>query len=111
MIRRHLLLVVILLSTLMINAQNKAGLFIGYEDVSEITSDSEKNAATWFKQNYSDGIVFTPSMINTLSASNVKVLWVMIDRVGIEKGWKNLPSAFKDDQTINTLKTDRKSVV
>lgn len=103
--KRILSLVAMLLLTLMINAQNKAGLFIGYEDVSEITSDSEKNAATWFKQNYTDGIVFTPSTINTLSASNVKVLWVMIDRVGIEKGWSNLPSPFKDSQTINTLKT------
>lgn len=85
-------------------AQKKAGLLIGYNTTSDIESASEKNAAAWFQQNYADGLIFTPSTISTLSANDVKVLWVMVDRIGIEKGWQNLPAAFSSTQTVSALK-------
>ncbi len=94
----------LLFVALAMTAQNKAGLLIGYDTTGDIESASEKNAAAWFQQNYADGLIFTPSTIGTLSAADVKVLWVMVDRVGIERGWQNLPAAFSGTETIKALK-------
>ena len=94
----------LVLVAMMMTAQTKAGLLIGYDNTGDIESASEKNAAAWFQQNYADGLIFTPSTIGTLSAAEVKVLWVMVDRVGIEWGWQNLPAAFSGTQTVNALK-------
>ena len=84
----------LLFVALAMTAQNKAGLLIGYGTTGDIESVSEKNAAAWFQQTYADGLIFTPSTISTLSAADVKVLWVMVDRVGIERGCQNLPASF-----------------
>ena len=94
----------LLLVAMTMTAQKKAGLLIGYNTVGDIESASEKNAAIWFQQNCTDGLIFTPSTISTLSADDVKVLWVIADRIGIERGWQNLPSAFSGSQTVNALK-------
>ena len=95
----------LLLVATTVTAQKKAGLLIGYTTVGDIESTSEKNAAIWFQQNCTDGLIFTPSTISTLSADDVKVLWVIADRVGIERGWQNLPAAFSGSQTVNALKS------
>ena len=81
----------LLLVSMTMTAQKKAGLLIGYNTTSDIESASEKNAAAWFQQNYADGLIFTPSTISTLSANDVKVLWVMVDRIGIEKDGRTCP--------------------
>ena len=86
----------------------KLGMFIGYDNVSAIEDDDEKAAAEWFQTNYVDkgeGQFFTPANINTLNAKNVRALWVAIDRVGIEKGYNNLPAAFNSDEAISAMKT------
>ena len=85
--------------------QGEVALLIGYDNVNAMEAGSEKNAATWFQQTYTDGTVFTPSTISTLDADKVKVLWVMADRFNIGQGWENLPDAFKNATTVNTLKS------
>ena len=102
--RLFLTLTGLVLVAMTMTAQTKAGLLIGYNTTGDIESASEKNAAAWFQQNYADGLIFTPSNIGTLSAADVKVLWVMVDRVGIERGWQNLPAAFSGAQTVKALK-------
>ncbi|MBQ3742127.1 MAG: DUF4960 domain-containing protein [Prevotella sp.] len=84
-------------------AQSDVAMLIGYSSVSSIADDDEKAAAQWFQTTYPDGTIFTPSTIGNLSASNVKALWVHIDRVGIGAGWQNLPDAFKSTTTITAL--------
>ena len=85
----------------------KLGMFIGYNDISAIEDDDEKAAAEWFNTNYvakGEGQFFTPANINTLNAMNVRALWVAIDRVGIEKGYNNLPAAFNSNEAITAMK-------
>ena len=51
------------------------------------------------------GKIYTPSTISTLSVNQVKALWIAIDRVGLAGGWGNLPEAFRNEETINALKS------
>ena len=91
------------LSLVGLKAQSKIGFFIGYNDVKEIADDDERTAAQWFQKKYPAGIVFTPSTISTLDAKDVKVLWVMTDRIGMGRGWKNMPEPFISSVAIKAL--------
>ena len=70
-------------------------------------SADEKDAADWFKKNYVDrgkGVLLTPSTIDDLDIENQSACWVMCDRIGIERGWQNLPGNLASANTINALK-------
>ena len=70
-------------------------------------SADEKDAVVWFQKNYVDagkGVIFTPDNVDDLDIENNPVCWVMCDRIGIEKGWQNLPGGLASAQTINALK-------
>ena len=66
-------------------------------------SDDEKDAVAWFKKNYVDtnkGILITPSSIDDLDIEKQAACWVMCDRIGIDKGWQNLPGNLASNATI-----------
>ncbi|MGX8697568.1 MAG: DUF4960 domain-containing protein, partial [Prevotella sp.] len=70
-------------------------------------SADEADAVAWFKKNYVDvgrGVIFTPSTIDDLDSEQNPMCWVMCDRVGIDRGWQNLPGNLADGATINALK-------
>ena len=70
-------------------------------------SDDEKDAVAWFQKNYvntNKGILITPSTIDELDIEKQTACWVMCDRVGIEKGWQNLPGNLASNATIEALK-------
>ena len=70
-------------------------------------SADEKDAVAWFKANYVDkgtGILLTPSTIDNLDIETNPMCWVMCDRVGIEKGWQNLPGNLASNEVITALK-------
>ena len=70
-------------------------------------SDDEKDAVAWFKKNYVDkgtGILLTPSTIDNLDIETNPMCWVMCDRIGIEKGWQNLPGNLASNDVITALK-------
>ena len=70
-------------------------------------SADEKDAADWFKKNYVDkgiGVLLTPATIDELDIENHAACWVMCDRVGIDRGWKNLPGDLASSATIEALK-------
>lgn len=94
-----------LFSCLTMMAASKVGMLVENATISSIGSSDEKAAATWFQTAYPDGKIYTLSNISTLSTSDVNVLWVAVDRVGISNGWNNLPNAFKSTTTINALKS------
>ena len=71
------------------------------------TSDDEKDAVAWFKKNYVDtnkGVLVTPATIDELDIEKQSACWVMCDRIGIEKGWQNLPGNLASNATIEALK-------
>ena len=71
-------------------------------------SDDEKDAVAWFQQNYVNagkGVLITPATIDQLDVEKQTACWVMCDRVGIEKGWQNLPGGLAGNEVINALKS------
>lgn len=71
--------------------------------------DDEAAALAWFKNTYGDkGIVLTPQNVKSMSAvsrDNYSMVWIQIDRVGLELGWDKLPAAIVDADVIAKLKT------
>ena len=70
-------------------------------------SDDEKDAVAWFKKNYVDagkGVLLTPATIDDLDIEQQAACWVMCDRIGIDRGWQNLPGDLASTATIEALK-------
>ncbi len=85
-------------------AESKVAMLVPNDYTS---SDDEKDAAAWFQKNYVDagkGILITPATIDALDSEVSPVCWVMCDRIGIEKGWQNLPGDLASNAVINALK-------
>ena len=71
------------------------------------SSDDEKDAVAWFRKNYVDtgkGVILTASEVDNLDIETNPMCWVMCDRIGIDKGWQNLPGNLASNEVINTLK-------
>ena len=69
-------------------------------------SADERDAVAWFKKTYADkelGAVITPATIDELDIEKYAACWVMCDRVGLEKGWQNLPG-LASAEVVNALK-------
>ena len=72
------------------------------------SSDDEKDAVAWFQKNYVNtgkGILVTPATIDDLDIEKQTACWVMCDRIGIEKGWQNLPGNLASNEVVNALKS------
>ena len=82
----------------------KVGYLIPYNSINEIEDDDEKAAAEWFLSNYSNGVILTPDSLSSLNPTNYSVVWINIDRVGINVGYKNLPADLVTDEAISDLK-------
>lgn len=70
-------------------------------------SADEKDAADWFTKNYVNkgkGVILTPATIDDLDIEEESVCWVMCDRIGIGRGWENLPGDLAYTATIEALK-------
>ena len=70
-------------------------------------SADEKAAVDWFRQHYvsaGKGVLITPSNIDDLDIEKQAACWVMCDRIGIDRGWQNLPGSLASSATIEALK-------
>ena len=70
-------------------------------------SADEKDAVAWFQNNYvskGKGVLLTPSTIDDLDIESQSACWVMCDRIGIDRGWQNLPGNLASTATIEALK-------
>lgn len=79
-----LLISLLVCSGQLAKAQTKVGIFV--ENTTGL-DDDEQAAYDWFNDEYNPGhglekVVFTPNNINELSATDVKVLWIPINRLG-----------------------------
>ena len=69
-------------------------------------SADEKDAVAWFQKTYVDagkGVILKPSTIDELDIETNPMCWVMCDRVGLAKGWQNLPG-LSSAEVVNALK-------
>ena len=70
-------------------------------------SADEKDAVAWFNANYvakGTGVVVTPATIEELDTEKQAACWVMCDRIGIDRGYQNLPGNLANGETILALK-------
>lgn len=79
-----LLISLLVCSGQLANAQTKVGIFV---EKTTGLDDDEQAAYDWFNNEYNPGhglekVVFTPENISNLSATDVKVLWIPINRQG-----------------------------
>ena len=92
------------LSYVSTTAETKVAMLVPNDYAS---SDDEKDAVAWFQRNYVDagkGILLTPATIDNLDIENNPMCWVMCDRIGIDRGWQNLPGELASNATIEALK-------
>ncbi len=71
-------------------------------------SADEKDAVSWFQKNYVNtgkGVLVTPATIDLLDIEQQTACWVMCDRIGLERGWQNLPGGLASNETVNALKS------
>lgn len=78
-------------------------MLITAETIDAIEDDDEKAAAKWFQKTYPDGTILTPGTLTTLYPDEHNVVWVQIDRVGIDMGWQKLPANMVSDKVIGIL--------
>ena len=84
-------------------ANARPAMLITAETIDAIEDDDEKAAAEWFHATYPNGAILTPGTLSTLYPDEYNVVWIQIDRVGIEMGWKNLPANMVSDKVIGIL--------
>jgi hypothetical protein len=85
-------------TTAMVNikydATIKTGFLLLADDYTKLEDDDERAAAEWFNTNYvakGTGAFIKPADVANLSVDEYPCLMIIIDRVGLEKGWQNLP--------------------
>jgi len=71
--------------------------------IAQLPDDDERAAATWFAAQ-PDAYLIQPSEIADYDPGIYSVMWIEIDRKGMQLGWQNLPSQLTDAATIASLK-------
>ena len=72
----------------------------------ELTDDDEIATAKWFAEAYAeDGEMLTPDKVSVLDPDKYPVVWINIDREGLQIGWRNLPAEIVSDATIEALRS------
>ncbi|MDE6770358.1 MAG: DUF4960 domain-containing protein, partial [Muribaculaceae bacterium] len=81
----------------------KMGYLLTAEDFRDLPDDDERAAARWFSQQENAEFV-TVSQLAELDVDIYPVIWVEIDRVGLDMGWQNLPAEYSSEASIAALK-------
>lgn len=83
--------------------ETKMGYLLLASSPAALEDDDEKAAAAWFSDQTNAEFI-TIDQISSLDPEELAVIWIMVDRVGLEQGWENLPDGLADAATINALK-------
>lgn len=103
-----LLISLLVCSGQLAKAQTKVGIFV--ENTTGL-DDDEQAAYDWFNKDYNPGhglekVVFTPENINELSAPDVKVLWIPINRLGNNDNVVKPSAIYKNVETLKKYVQD-----
>ena len=63
----------------------------------------EQPAAKWFEENYVNkglGVFVQASELKNVNVDEYSVMWMHIDRVGLEMGWQNLPEELINEEAL-----------
>lgn len=83
--------------------ETKMGYLLLADSPAALEDDDEKAAAAWFSDQTNAEFV-TIDQIASLDPEELAVIWIMVDRVGLEGGWQNLPNGLGEQSTIDALK-------
>lgn len=103
-----LLISLLVCSGQLAKAQTKVGIFV---EKTTGLDDDEQAAYDWFNDEYNPGyglekVVFTPENINELSAPDVKVLWIPINRLGNNDNVVKPSAIYKNVETLKKYVQD-----
>lgn len=103
-----LLISLLVCSGQLAKAQTKVGIFV---EKTTGLDDDEQAAYDWFNDEYNPGhglekVVFTPNNINELSAKDVKVLWIPINRLGNNDNVVKPSAIYKNVETLKKYVQD-----
>lgn len=70
---------------------------------SDLADDDERAAAAWFASQPNAEFLH-PADISSYDPAIYSVMWIAVDRVGLEMGWENLPGDIAASATIAALK-------
>lgn len=103
-----LLISLLVCSGQLAKAQTKVGIFV--ENTTGL-DDDEQAAYDWFNKDYNPGhglekVVFTPKNISNLSADDVKVLWIPINRQGDNDNVVKPSAIYKNVETLKKYVQD-----
>lgn len=103
-----LLISLLVYSGQLAKAQTKVGIFV---EKTTGLDDDEQAAYDWFNDEYNPGhglekVVFTPENINELSAPDVKVLWIPINRLGNNDNVVKPSAIYKNVETLKKYVQD-----
>lgn len=85
----------------------RVGYLLLAETPGDLTDDDELAAASWFNDNYveTDKGDFIPvAELPNIDFDEYGVIWIEVDRVGLERGWENLPANLVSSQTLDALR-------
>ena len=83
--------------------ETKLGYLLLADSPAALEDDDEKAAAAWFSD-LDNAEFITLDQVADLDPEEVSVLWIMVDRVGLEQGWQNLPNGLGSEAAIEALK-------
>ncbi len=69
----------------------------------DLNDDDERAAATWFAQQPNAEFIH-PADIAKYDPAIYSVMWIEVDRVGLEWGWQNMPGDIAAESTIAALR-------
>ena len=88
-------------------APSKIGYIAAADDATmQATADDDELASyEWFKTAYPEGIVMTPAQIaaDEVNLEEFRVIWMMLDRKGLEAGADKLPAEYLDTKVVEAL--------
>ena len=96
----------VVVNTSLPEMETRVGFLLLANTPSELPDDDELAAAAWFNDNYVDtdkGDFIKVEDLANIDFDEYGVIWISVDRVGLELGWQNLPENLVNAKTLELL--------
>ena len=87
--------------------ETRVGFLLLADSPANLPDDDEIAAAAWFSDNYVDtdkGDFIPVADLGSIDFDEYGVIWISVDRVGLELGWQHLPENLVNDATLGLLR-------
>lgn len=97
----------VVVDTALPELETRFGFLLLADSPANLPDDDEIAAAAWYYDNYVEtgkGDFIKIADLPSIDYEEYGVIWIIVDRVGLETGWQNLPAELVSSTTINALK-------